>query len=111
MPKPLPKKGLKRKQKDQLDPSVKNNSSSVKKAKHVTSSESESGSENEVITAPPRKNKEAKNAATKELGDEKRTWSTDEIECLLSIMEEMLEEFNSITKTKKKLWEKVTSFP
>ncbi len=73
LPKPLPKKGLKRKQKDQLAPSVKRNSSSVKKSKHVTSSESESGSENEVITAPPRKNKEAKNAATKELGDEKRT--------------------------------------
>jgi hypothetical protein len=110
LPKQPPKKGLKRKPKDPLVPPVKKKSSSVKRAKHVTSSESENGFEDKV--AAPKNKKEAKTAKTasnNNLGDDNRTWTTKEIECLLCIMEEMLEEFNSISKIKKKLWENVTT--
>jgi hypothetical protein len=107
LPKQPPKKGLKRKPKDPLVPPVKKKSSSVKRAKHVTSSESENEVEDKV--AAPKKKKEAKTALNNDLGDEHRAWTTKEIECLLCIMEEMLEEFNSISKIKKKLWENVTT--
>ncbi len=78
---------------------MKKKSKAVKKAQHyVTPNESESRAADEVITAPPKKKKGAKNAATKEQGDENRIWTADEIGSLLTIMETMLEEFIYITK-------------
>lgn len=77
---------------------MQNRKMDVKWPKHTTTSESECGTDSGEVEVQAGKKKGTKNAKPTEFIEEKHPWTTDEIECIMNIMEEMLEQCNTMTK-------------